>query len=128
MYSAMRKRAGLSCKELAAKLKGEFPRISSAAICLAEKPHETGVMYTGAARLAVTEACGAPEARRPVVRRDTSRVSCWVSESVRDVFNASKSHRGFVTDKAYLEYLILEDAKAIKSAAAPGGTGTTAKG
>lgn len=113
--AALRRKHGVTCRQLAADLRGEFPAISSSGISQAERSDETGIRFTPAAGKAIRKLYGLPESSVSPGRKDQSRLSCWLSQPVKDVFNAQKALHGFDTDKAYIVWLILNDG--IKKAA-----------
>jgi hypothetical protein len=120
MYSAMRKRKGLSCRELAEQMKTEFPVMNSAGISLAERPLESGITYTAAAKEMVKEICGYP--KKNPNRKDKASVHCWLPEGTKKAFLEAKTKRGFVTDHDYIIFLIMQDIARIEKAACSGGT------
>lgn len=115
MYSAMRKRKGLSCRELAEQMKAEFPVMNSAGISLAERPLESGVTYTSDAKKLIKEICGFTEKKE--VRKDKATLHCWLPEGVKQAFINAKTKRGFVTDHDYVIFLIMQDIERIEKAA-----------
>lgn len=115
MYSAMRKRKGLSCRELAEQMKAEFPVMNSAGISLAERPLESGVTYTSDAKKLIKEICGFTEKKE--VRKDKATLHCWLPEGVKQAFINAKTKRGFVTDHDYVIFLIMQDIARIEKAA-----------
>ena len=120
MYSAMRKKKGLSCRELAEQMKAEFPVMNSAGISLAERPLESGITYTTAAKEMVKEICGYP--KKNPNRKDKASVHCWLPEGTKKAFLEAKTKRGFVTDHDYIIFLIMQDIARIEKAARSGGT------
>lgn len=115
MYSAMRKRNGFSCRELAEKLKTEFPAMTSGGISLAERPLESGITYTAEAKKVVKEICGYSEKKSG--RKDKATLHCWLPEGVKKAFINAKTKRGFVTDHDYIVFLIMQDIARIEKAA-----------
>ena len=115
MYSAMRKKKGLSCRELAEQMKAEFPVMNSAGISLAERPLESGITYTAAAKEMVKEICG--YAKKSQNRKDKASIHCWLPEGTKKAFIEAKTKRGFVTDHDYVIFLIMQDIARIEKAA-----------
>lgn len=108
-YSALRKKHGLTCRQLANSLRSEFPAVSISGISQAERSDETGIRFTPDAAKAIRKLYGLPESSVSPGRKDQSRLFCWLSEPVRDLFNTQKALHGFDTDKAYVVWLILND-------------------
>lgn len=125
MYSAMRKRKGLSCRELAEQMKAEFPVMNSAGISLAERPLESGITYTAAAKEMVKEICG--YSKKNPNRKDKASVHCWLPEGTKKAFIEAKAKRGFVTDHDYIIFLIMQDIARIEKTARSGGTEQSGK-
>lgn len=115
MYSAMRKRKGFSCRDLAEKMRAEFPVANAAGISLAERPLESGVTYTSDAKKLIKEICGFAEKKE--VRKDKATLHCWLPEGVKQAFINAKTKRGFVTDHDYVIFLIMQDIARIEKAA-----------
>lgn len=114
-YSALRKKQGLTCRQLAESLRSEFPAVSISGISQAERSDETGIRFTAEASKAIRKLYGLSQPVSSAGRKDQSRLFCWVSAPVRELFNAQKAAHGFDTDKAYIVWLILNDG--IKKAA-----------
>ena len=125
MYSAMRKRNGFSCKELAERMKSEFPVANAAGISLAERPLESGVTYTAEAKRLIKEICGFTD--KKAGRKDKATLHCWLPEGVKQAFINAKEKRGFVTDHDYIVFLIMQDIARIEKAARSGGTEQSGK-
>ena len=115
MYSAMRKRKGFSCRELAEQLKTEFPAMTSGGISLAERPLESGLTYTAAAKEMVKEICGFSQ--KKANRKDQASIHCWLPEGTKKAFIEAKAKRGFATDHDYVIFLIMQDIARIEKAA-----------
>ncbi len=115
MYSAMRKKKGFSCRELAEQLKPEFPAMTSGGISLAERPLESGVTYTAAAKEMIKEICGYTQKKGN--RKDKASVHCWLPEGTKKAFIEAKAKRGFATDHDYIIFLIMQDIARIEKAA-----------
>ena len=115
MYSAMRKRNHFSCRELADKMKSEFPAMTSGGVSLAERPLESGITYTKAAKEMIKEICGYAE--KASNRKDKAHLSCWLPEGVKMAFLNAKEKRGFLTDHDYIVFLIMQDIARIEKAA-----------
>ena len=125
MYSAMRKRKGFSCRELAERMKAEFPVANAAGVSLAERPLESGVTYTSDARKLIKEICGFSEKKEG--RKDKATLHCWLPEGVKQAFINAKTKRGFITDHDYVVFLIMQDIARIEKAARSGGTEQSGK-
>lgn len=125
MYSALRKKKGYSCREFAEILKTEFPAANAAGVSLAERPEESGVTYTAEARSYINGIFGITKKQEN--RKSNKRLSCWVPESVKEVFETSKVMRGFNTDHDYIIFLIMQDRAVIEKAARSGGTEQSGK-
>ncbi len=119
MYSAMRKRNGFTCKELAERMKAEFPVANAAGVSLAERPLESGVTYTSEARKLIKEICGYEPKKDK--RKDSATLHCWLPEGTKKAFIEAKTKRGFVTDHDYIIFLIMQDIARIEKAARSGG-------
>ena len=120
MFSATRKKAGLSCREMAAVLREEFPAANAAGVSLAERPEESGITYTAEARRFIKDRFKLE--RKPDHRKETAHLTCWMPESVRKVFEKAKAIRGFITNHDYIIFLIMQDMAVIEKAARSGGT------
>ncbi len=125
MYSALRKRKGFSCKELAAMMKTEFPVANAAGVSLAERPLESGITYTAEAKKFVKELCGYKDDKKG--RKDQASLHCWLPEGTKKAFIEAKAKRGFVTDHDYIIFLIMQDIARIKKAACSVGAETNGK-
>lgn len=125
MYSAMRKRNGFTCKELAERMKAEFPVANAAGVSLAERPLESGVTYTAEARKLIKEICGYEPKKD--TRKDRATLHCWLPEGTKKAFIEAKTKRGFVTDHDYIIFLIMQDIARIKKAACSVGAETNGK-
>lgn len=125
MFSATRKKKGLSCREFAEILKIEFPAANAAGVSLAERPDESGVTYTADARRYIKDRFGIT--KKTEHRKDSARISAWLSETVKDIFEKAKEKRGFITDKDYIVWLIMNDMALIEKAARSGGTEQSGK-
>lgn len=120
MFSAMRKKKGLSCREFAEVLKEEFPAANAAGVSLAERPDESGVTYTADARRYIRDRFGI--VKKTEHRKDSAHLSAWLPEAVKEVFKTAKEKRGFAKDKEYIIFLIMNDMALIEKAARSGGT------
>lgn len=114
MYSAMRKKLHLSCRDLAILMREDFPAANAAGISLAERPFESGVTYTAEAKKRVREICGYSEKKDG--RKDRASVHCWLPEGVKKAFIDAKAKRGFLTDHDYIVFLIMQDIARIEKA------------
>lgn len=115
MYSALRKKNHLSCKELAEKMKADFPAANAGGVSLAERPLESGVTYTAEARRFIKKLCGVDEKEQG--RKDKARLNCWLPEETKKAFINAKAKRGFLTDHDYIIFLIMQDIARIEKAA-----------
>lgn len=120
MFSATRKKAGLSCREMAVVLREEFPAANAAGVSLAERPEESGVTYTAEARRFIKDRFKLE--RKPEHRKDSAHLSVWFSEKLMEGLMMAKEKRGFNTIKAYIEHLVMDDIALIEKAARSGGT------
>lgn len=115
MFSRLRKKKGLSCREFAAVLREEFPKANAAGISFAERPDESGITYTTEARQFIKDRFGVT--KKPEHRKSSARISCWVTEAEKEIFRASKEKRGYCTDHDYFVFLINQDSEIIEKAA-----------
>lgn len=120
MFSATRKKNGLSCREWAAVLKEEFPAANAAGVSLAERSDESGITYTHDAQQYIKSRFGIK--KKTEHRKDSAHLSVWFSEKLMEGLTMAKEKRGFNTIKAYIEHLVMDDIALIEKAARSGGT------
>ena len=120
MFSALRKKKGFSCRDFAEVLKTEFPAANAAGVSLAERPEESGVTYTSDARRFIKDRFGI--VKKNENRKDREHLTCWLPETVKNIFEDTKKKRGFLTNKDYVVFLIMQDSAIIEKAARSGGT------
>jgi hypothetical protein len=97
-----------------------YKKYDSPARSYASRTRETGVQHVPAL-LKLFGAQEAAGARTRPSRKDTARISCWVSEALRGDFNASKAKRGYKTDRDYVCFLIAQDALVLEKECAASG-------
>lgn len=113
-YTILRRNAGLSCRDMAKRLKPQYPKMSAAAVSLAESPSQSGVMFTPQCARDIEAQCAPEKPARRDNRRDRGRLSAHVPEALKTLFHTSRAYRGYRTDKDYLCWLVIEDAKRIE--------------
>lgn len=113
-YTMLRRNAGLSCRALSKRMKPQYPKISAAAVSLAESPEQSGVMFTPQAGREIEALCAPERPARRDNRADRGRLSAHVPEALKALFNTSRDYRGYRTDKDYIVWLVVEDAKRIE--------------
>lgn len=89
----LRLQAGMTIGELASKMREYYPRMSKAAISLAENSEATGITYTRGARRDVEAVTGYTRDNR----RCPIRIQCRLTEADRDEFNAAREIMGHDT-------------------------------
>lgn len=85
--------ANMTIGELALKLRPRYPRMSKAAISLAENSDATGITYTRSALKDVEAVTG----HRRDNRRCPIRIQCRLTEADRDEFNVARTVMGHDT-------------------------------
>lgn len=120
MYSALRRKNGYTCRSFAELMRKEFPAANASGISLAERPEESGVTYTADARRFIKETFKI--GKKQENRKDSAHLTCWLPEAVKDAFLRAKVKRGFMKDKDYMIFLIMQDVAMIERAARSGGT------
>lgn len=96
--------AGLSSNKVVAILKPEFPKVSKAAVSLAERTDLTGVTFCAKARRIMQERT---ESRRSENRACPCRWAFRTTQELSAVLNSLKQAEGFETTNAFLLHIVL---------------------
>lgn len=101
-----RESACLSVREVVAALKPQFPRISLAAVSLAERPSESGITYTREAVSALNVLTDAQRPRTTDNRQCPIRIQARLTKADSEALNSARRLMGHDTVNDALVYAI----------------------